>query len=99
MRRACGRAFEKGGFRAVVLRSLASMKKKERTQYVAPSDVALQYAQLGDREKTLSLLEEAYRQHSPLLLESLQSDPAYDFLHKDPRYRALIEKIGLPPAY
>ena len=93
------RAFAKGGFRAVVEWSLADMKKQAQTQYVAPSSMALQYAQLGDREKTLSLLEEAYQQHSGNLLESLQSDPAYDFLHKDPQYRALVREIGLPPAY
>jgi len=93
------RAFAQGGFRAVVLWSIASMKKKAKTHYVAPSDMALQYAELGDREKALSLLEEAYRQHSGLLLETLQNDPAYDFLHSDPRYRELVRKIGLPPAY
>jgi TolB-like protein/DNA-binding winged helix-turn-helix (wHTH) protein len=93
------RAFEKGGFHAVVVWDLTSMKKKAQTHYVAPSDMALQYAQLGDREKALSLLEESYRRHSPLLLESLQSDPAYDFLHNDARYRALVREIGLPPAY
>jgi len=92
-------AFERGGYRAVILWGLANLKKRAQTHYVAPSEMALQYAQLGDREKTLSLLEEAYRQHSPMLLESLQTDPAYDFLHKDPRYRALVQKIGLPPAY
>ena len=30
-------------------------------------------------------------------LESLQTEPAFDFLHKDPRYRALVKEIGLPP--
>ncbi|HTW44440.1 MAG TPA: hypothetical protein VMD58_02750 [Acidobacteriaceae bacterium] len=87
-----------GGYRAVILWGLATSKKSAQTHCVAPSNIALGYAQLGDREKTLSLLEEAYRQHSPLLLESLQTDPAYDFLHKDPHYRALVQKIGLPPA-
>jgi hypothetical protein len=56
------------------------------------------YAQLGRREETLSLLEEAMRQHSPFLLW-IQNDPAFDFLHSDERYRSLIRRIGLPPAY
>ena len=76
------------------------MKKRSDKHYVSPVDLALQYAQLGDREQTLSLLEEGYRQHSPLLLEALQDEPAYDFLHSDERYPAPIKKIGLlPPAY
>jgi hypothetical protein len=29
----------------------------------------------------------------------LQKEPAFDFLHSDERYRALVRKIGLPPAY
>lgn len=93
------RAFARGGFRAVVLWNIASMTKKARTHYVSPSDLAVQYALLGNGEKAMSLLEEAYRQHSGMLLESLQTEPAFDFLHKDPRYRALVKEIGLPPAY
>jgi hypothetical protein len=33
------------------------------------------------------------------LLLRTQSDPAFDFLHADPRYRSLIQKMGLPPSY
>jgi hypothetical protein len=29
----------------------------------------------------------------------LQSHPGFDFLHSDPRYRAIVNKMGLPPAY
>jgi len=29
----------------------------------------------------------------------IQDKSAYDFLHADPRYQAIIESIGLPPAY
>jgi hypothetical protein len=29
----------------------------------------------------------------------IQNDPAYDFLHSDERYRSIIRKIGLPPAW
>ncbi|HEU5350931.1 MAG TPA: winged helix-turn-helix domain-containing protein [Terracidiphilus sp.] len=93
------RAFAQGGYRAVVRWNLDRLKRRARTHYVSPVDMALASAQLGDREQTLGLLDEAYRRHSPLLLVRLQSDPAYDFLHRDARYRALIRQIGLPPKY
>ena len=91
-------AYEKGGYNAVLLQQLNYLKHMSATQYVSPVNLSLQYAQLGDKEKTLSLLEEGYRQHSPLLLW-VQNDPAYDFLHDDERYRSIIKRIGLPPTY
>ena len=92
------RAFEKGGYKAVLLENASYLKRRSATQYVSPVDLALQYAQLGRREETLSYLEEGLRQRSPLLLW-IQNDPAYDFLHGDERYRAIIKRIGLPPTY
>jgi tetratricopeptide (TPR) repeat protein len=92
------RAFEEGGYKAVLLRQVSYLKEKSATQYVSPVDLALPYAQLDRRKETLSLLEEGYRQHSPQLLW-IQNDPAYDFLHADERYRSIIRRVGLPPAY
>ena len=74
------------------------MKTRPPSQYISPVDLALQFAQLGDGEKTIAYLEKGFQEHSPLLLW-IQCDPAYDFLHADPRYRSLIQRIGLPPAY
>lgn len=93
------REFSRGGYRAVLLWNLANIKKQALKQYVSPLDLALQYAQLGMREETLSELEEAYRQRSPQLIDHVQTDPAYDFLNSDERYRAIIKGMGLPPAY
>jgi tetratricopeptide (TPR) repeat protein len=92
------RAFQQGGYKAVVRWQLGDLKKKSSSYYVSPVDLSLLYAQLGDREKTLSLLEQGYREHSPILLW-VQNDPAYDFLHSDERYRSIIKRVGLPPAY
>jgi TolB-like protein len=63
----------------------------------SPVDLALVHAQLGDREQTLSLLEEGVREHSPLLVW-LQCDPAYDFLNNDERYRSIIQRVGIATA-
>ncbi len=90
--------FEKGGYKALLLWQINNLKQKSTKRYVSPVNLALQYAQLGQKEQTLSLLEEGYRQRSPLLLW-IQNDPAYDFLHSDERYRSIIKRIGLPPAW
>jgi TolB-like protein/DNA-binding winged helix-turn-helix (wHTH) protein/Tfp pilus assembly protein PilF len=92
------RTYEKGGYQALLLRQVANFKKQSATQYVSPMQFALQYAQLGHREETLAMLEEAYKQKALDILW-VQNDPAYDFLHSDERYRAIIKATGLPPKY
>jgi TolB-like protein/DNA-binding winged helix-turn-helix (wHTH) protein len=92
------RAFRQGGQKAVVHWQLAQLERKSRTSYVSPVELALRYAQLGDREKTLALLEQGFHERSPLLLW-VQLDPAYDFLRSDERYRSIIKRVGLPPAF
>ena len=90
--------FQQGGYKALLLRQASLLKQESAKHYVSPMALALQYAQLGDRDKTLALLEEGYRQRVPDILWT-QNDPAYDFLHSDPRYRSIIQRIGLPPAW
>lgn len=87
--------YVKGGRKAVLRWRVRQVEEQARKRYMPAVSIALLYAQLGDREKTLSLLEDGFEEHSPLLL-ALQLDPAYDFLHADPRYRSLVRKIGLP---
>jgi TolB-like protein len=91
-------AYKRGGYRATLLDSLEYFKRESLKHYVSPVLEAKETAQLGRREETLRLLEAAYRQHDTLLLW-IQCDPAYDFLHSDERYRAIIRNVGLPPAY
>jgi tetratricopeptide (TPR) repeat protein len=92
------RAFQRNGYKGAIDWQLSQLKKKSATQYVSPFDFAYCHAQLGEREQTLASLEGAYRQHAAQLLW-MQSEPAFDFLHSDERYRAIIRGIGLPPAY
>jgi tetratricopeptide (TPR) repeat protein len=92
------RAWEQGGYNAVLHAQISDLERKSAKQYVSPLELALLYAQLGEREKTLSLLEAGLRERNPNLFW-IQCDPAYDFLHKDERYRSIIRRIGLPPAW
>jgi TolB-like protein/DNA-binding winged helix-turn-helix (wHTH) protein len=91
-------AFRQGGYRGVVQKRLDLWRRLSERHYVSPVTLAGLTAQLRGRERTLTLLEEGQEEHSPLLLD-IQFDPAYDFLHSDERYRSIINKVGLPPAY
>jgi hypothetical protein len=52
----------------------------------------------SDKDETLKYLEAAYREHNPSLI-NLQYEAIVDFLHDDPRYRALVKKLALPAAH
>jgi TolB-like protein/DNA-binding winged helix-turn-helix (wHTH) protein len=91
-------AFQRGGVDAVSTWQLHVMEQKARTSYVSPVDLAILHAQLGHREEALALLEEGLRQRAPGLLW-LQTYPQFDVLHGDERYRAIVKKVGMPPAY
>ena len=62
------------------------------------STLAEVYAQLRRKEETLRYLELAYVQHAPYIAH-IQSNSHSDFLHSEPRYRAIVKKMGLPPVY
>lgn len=50
------------------------------------------YAMVGNREKTLRWLERARESHQ---IPEAKVNPVYDFLHGDPEYVALLERMGL----
>ncbi|HKE85342.1 MAG TPA: protein kinase [Vicinamibacterales bacterium] len=53
------------------------------------------YAGLGDRERALSALEAAYGERSHWLVW-LKRDPRWDQIRDDPRFQALVRRVGLP---
>lgn len=50
------------------------------------------------KEKTIHYLQLAYEEHSPRLIP-MQYEADFDFLHSDERYREIVRKVGLPPAF
>jgi tetratricopeptide (TPR) repeat protein len=92
------RTYQRGGRRAVLQLHLNDLKARSRQEYVSTWDLAEAYAALGMKDETLQQLEDAYRGHSEALV-LVQAEPDFDFLHSDERYRALVRKIGLVPAY
>lgn len=58
-------------------------------------DIAETYAILGESDKAFQWLEKAYDRRVPRLT-SFHINPSYDSLRDDPRFHALVERIGLP---
>jgi hypothetical protein len=92
------RAYKRSGRRAILQLQLNDLKTLSRDGHVSLFDLAKAYADLGMKEETLQKLEHAYREHN-MDLVLLQQEPNFDFLHSDERYRGLVRKIGLVPAY
>ncbi|MGB6875154.1 MAG: winged helix-turn-helix domain-containing protein [Candidatus Acidiferrales bacterium] len=54
------------------------------------------YAGLGDRDEFFAYLQEALQQHLNILT-ALKVDPVYDPYRSDPRFQAVLRKVGLAP--
>jgi adenylate cyclase len=57
--------------------------------------VALYYAGIGDSDSALEWLSNAYDSHE-VELTWLYAEPAFESLHQDSRYVALLDQIGFP---
>jgi hypothetical protein len=56
--------------------------------------IAAFYAQIGENDKAVALLEKAYEQKESNV-RRLKS-PIYDPIRSDPRFQDLMRRIGLP---
>jgi len=90
-------AWVTGGEPAVERWGANNIKALARKQYIDGEFVASTIAFTGDKDETIQYLEASYRLHDPDLI-FIQNEPLFDFLRSDPRFQALVKKIGLPPA-
>ena len=71
-----------------------SLAALARTEYVLPLGVAAAYAGLGDRQIAIDWLERMEEEESTHRLWIL-AYRAFDDLHQEPRFEALVERLGL----
>lgn len=62
----------------------------------APCDVVIPLVVLGRLEEALDELEQAERDLSPWMIQL--EDPVFDPLRQEPRFKALLKRVGYPPA-
>jgi TolB-like protein/DNA-binding winged helix-turn-helix (wHTH) protein len=70
-------------------------KLEDRGAIDVPGMIADVYARIGDREKALYWLEVAVRERDGGM-PHLNCDPQWDLLRSDPRFKALVRRVGLP---
>jgi TolB-like protein/Tfp pilus assembly protein PilF len=73
---------------------LEELKALSSQRYIPPSNVGLVYNGLGERDEAFSCLEKACDQRDPRVT-LLKVDPRWDSLRENPRFVAILKRIGL----
>ena len=74
--------------------TLGELDELSRTRYASPYYLASAHAALGEIDVAFSLLEEAFAERSNGMT-FLTTDPNLDDLRSDPRFAALVRRVGL----
>ena len=73
---------------------LTELEGKFKTQDLPATSIAQAYLALGDKEQALTWLAATLKPRCPSAIY-ITVDPAYEPLHADPRFAALVNKMGL----
>jgi serine/threonine protein kinase/TolB-like protein len=71
------------------------LKQLSGHQYVAPTNIALIYGGLGEKDQAFAWLEKGYEERS-FAMSWLNVEPRWDSIRSDPRFADLIRRMGLP---
>jgi len=90
---ALGFCLARSGAASEAMQIILELKEIQTRKYVAPFNLAMVYAGLGQKDATLEWLEKAYDDHSMWLI-FVNSYPIFDFLRSDPRFQDLVRRMG-----
>jgi eukaryotic-like serine/threonine-protein kinase len=82
------------GKREEARKILNNLMEYSKGNFVSSVDMAFILAVLGEKDQAFAWLEKAFRERDPYLLD-LKNYHRFDPLHSDPRFTALLRKIGL----
>jgi TolB-like protein/Flp pilus assembly protein TadD/predicted Ser/Thr protein kinase len=92
-----GNAYGLAGRRAEAQAIVNELRTRSRQTYVSAFYLALVYAGLGMRDQAMEQLEKAVEERQPYLA-GLNVEPPFLGLHDDPRFQAIVRRIGIPTA-
>lgn len=73
---------------------LAKIEAQSKDTYVSPVLVASVHCGLGEKDRAFASLEKAFIERDNRI-RYLKADPKFDPLRSDPRFTALLKRIGL----
>jgi DNA-binding winged helix-turn-helix (wHTH) protein/tetratricopeptide (TPR) repeat protein len=88
------RAYQSAGFDRAQRRYSELMAPALVKRHAFPYSIAAEYALLGDNNRALGFLEQAYQEHSTLMTH-LKVDSSLDNLRAEPRFKRLLEQMKL----
>jgi Flp pilus assembly protein TadD len=88
------RGYAVAGRREDAQKGLHELLARSQRERVPPYNLAVVYAALGDDDHAFAWLNKAYEERS-FYLTGLKVDPDVDCLRADPRFAALLKKVGL----
>jgi tetratricopeptide (TPR) repeat protein len=89
-------AFARDGLKGYWRRRLNRLLEREKRGYVPQHALAVLYAQLGEKEQALARLQRAVEDRE-LSAVALNVEPLWDSYRADPRFAALVQRVGLAP--
>jgi TolB-like protein/DNA-binding winged helix-turn-helix (wHTH) protein/Flp pilus assembly protein TadD len=93
---ALAHAFAVIGKKAEAEKILHDFERKSKSTHVSPYLMATMFASLGDKDRAFEFLEKAYQERSLNMPWGLKADLRVDNLRSDPRFQALVRRVGLP---
>jgi tetratricopeptide (TPR) repeat protein len=90
-----GYAYAAAGERAKAEAMIAELNQMSSRRFVSPFCTAIIYLGLGDKERALDRLENAYEVRSQWLPDLLKVDRVFDPLRTEPRFIELLKKVHL----
>ena len=89
-----GHAYAVGGKHDEAMKIISYLNNVAKQTYVSKYDLAVIHVGLGQNETAFQLLEAACEERSEGLV-SLKIDPRLDPTRSDPRFKAILRKVGL----
>jgi serine/threonine protein kinase/tetratricopeptide (TPR) repeat protein len=83
------------GKREEAQKILSNLIAYSKEHYVSSVTIAEVYAALGEKDRVFAWLEKAFLERDPNLIQSPITNHRFDSVRSDPRYTALLRKIGL----
>jgi serine/threonine protein kinase/tetratricopeptide (TPR) repeat protein len=87
--------FRSGGWKGALTKGIEARQTQRKTGYASAYQIAILYADLGDKNKAFQWLNTAYQERDTYLY-GLRTDFLLDPLRSDPRFAELVRKVGLP---